>query len=132
MKEEQLVTAREAARILGISLDTLRRWDKAGTIATVRSPANRRLVPVTEVQRLTSMRAATAAPRSGSARNRLQCVVAAVEFDGFLARVELETVEPARLVAVITREAAQELGLEVGGSATALVKATSMMLETPR
>ncbi len=126
---KQMISAREAARILGISLDTLRRWDASGKIATERDAGNRRMVPESEVRRLTAMRTERAERRSSSARNRLACTVTNVEVDGFLARIEMETLEPARLVAVITRESAEELGLAVGSPATAVVKATSMMVE---
>lgn len=126
---EQFVSAREAARILGISLDTLRRWDAAGKLTTERDGANRRIVSQRELRRLTATRAESAQPRTGSARNRISCTITGVEIDGFLARIELEAVEPSRLVAVITRESAEALGLEVGGSASAIVKATSMMID---
>ena len=112
--------------MLGISLDTLRRWDRQGRIRTARDPANRRVVPVSEVERL---RAATTAPSGLSARNRLHGIVRDVRSEGVLAQVELEVVGPARVVAVITSEAARELGLEPGTEATALVKATSVMIE---
>jgi molybdopterin-binding protein len=120
----QLLPASEAARRLGISLDTLRRWDRAGRIRTVRDDANRRLVPLAEVERL------TAHERSGdvSARNRFRGVVRHIEIEGLLAQVELEA-GPFRVVSVVTREAVEELGLEPGMPATALVKATSVMLE---
>ena len=121
----QMVSAAEAARRLGISLDTLRRWDRAGRIRTERDPANRRLVPVAEIDRLRGGREAHAL----SARNRFTGVVRSVQLDGLLAQVELETTGPTRVVAVITREAAEELGLEPGQPATALVKATSVMVE---
>ena len=122
----QMVSAAEAARRLGISLDTLRRWDRAGRIRTERDPANRRLVPVAEIDRLRGGRE----PHDLSARNRFTGVVRSVQVDGLLAQVELETTGPTRGVAVITREAAEELGLEPGQAATALVKATSVMVET--
>jgi molybdopterin-binding protein len=128
--DSEFHSAREAARILGISLDTLRRWDSSGKIVTERDASNRRIVPHSEVRRLTSLRTETGVPSTGSARNRIGCTVTSVEFDGFLARVELETIEPARLVAVITRESAEELDLEVGSAATAVVKATSMMIDS--
>ena len=118
-------TASEAARALGISLDTLRRWDRAGRIRTERDPANRRLVPASEIERL----------RGGedtqtlSARNRFRGVVQRVEIDGLLARVEIEVTEPSRVVAIITRESAEELSLEPGMSAAGVVKATSVMVE---
>jgi molybdopterin-binding protein len=121
----QLLSAGEAARRLGISLDTLRRWDRSGRIRTERDPANRRLVPVAEVERLLGGREV----HDLSARNRFGGVVRAVKVDGLLAQVELETTGPTRVVAVITREAVEELGLEPGQPATALVKATSVMVE---
>ena len=124
MSGEEVYTASEAARALGISLDTLRRWDRAGRIRTQRDEANRRLVPASEVQRL--RRGST---EELSARNRFRGVVRAVEFDGFLARVELDVAAPARVVAIITREAAEELELKPGHAATAVVKSTSVMVE---
>jgi molybdopterin-binding protein len=112
--------------MLGISLDTLRRWDRQGRIRTGRDSANRRVVPASEVERL---RAAPGTPSGLSARNRLRGTVRAVRSEGVLAQVELEVVGPARVVAVITSEAARELGLRPGADATALVKATSVMIE---
>lgn len=120
-----MVPASEAARRLGISLDTLRRWDRQGRIRTYRDAANRRLVPVSELERLRG----GDTPHELSARNRFRGVVRAVKVEGLLAQVEIDTTEPARVVAVITREAAEELRLEPGMPATALVKATSVMVE---
>lgn len=124
MTDRELYSASEAARALGISLDTLRRWDKAGRIRTERDAANRRVVSAFEVARL----------RGGpddelSARNRFRGVVRDVEVDGFLARIEIDVTEPARVVAIITREAAEELALKPGVAATAIVKSTSVMVE---
>ena len=124
MSGEELYTASEAARALGISLDTLRRWDRAGRIRTQRDGANRRLVPAAEVQRLRG-----GSTEELSARNRFPAVVREVEVDGFLARVELDVTAPARVVAIITREAAEELDLKPGRAATAVVKSTSVMVE---
>lgn len=121
----QLLPAGEAARRLGISLDTLRRWDREGKIRTERDPANRRVVPASEIERLRAARQ----PSGLSARNRLRGVVREVRAEGVLAQVEIEVTGPARVVAVITSEAAAELGLEPGMDATALVKATSVMIE---
>jgi molybdopterin-binding protein len=118
------LTAREAARALGISLDTLRRWDRQGRIRTERDAANRRLVPVSEIRRL-----APSPDSDLSARNRFRGVVRAVELQGFLARVEIQVTDPSRVVAIITREAADELGLAPGMAASAVVKATSVMVE---
>ena len=119
----QAVPAAEAARRLGISLDTLRRWDRAGKIRTRRDAANRRVVPASELDRLNGRGDADV-----SARNRFPGVVRSVQVEGLLAQVELEA-GPFRVVAVITREAVAELGLEPGSPATALVKATSVLLE---
>ena len=124
MSSQQVLTAREAARALGLSLDTLRRWDRAGRIRTERDKANRRLVPTSEVSRLQRRK-----PEELSARNRFRGVVRAVEVDGFLARVELDITAPARVVAIITREATEELGLRPGQEAVAVVKSTSVMVE---
>jgi molybdopterin-binding protein len=121
----QMVSAADAARRLGISLDTLRRWDRAGRIRTERDSANRRLVPIAEIERLRGSRE----PHDLSARNRFAGIVRSVQLDGLLAQVELETTGPTRVVAVITREAAEELGLAPGNAATALVKATSVLIE---
>jgi len=120
----QFLSAQEAARALGISIDTLRRWDRAGKIAVERDSANRRVVAAAEVERL---RAPT--DETLSARNRFRGVVRSVEVDGFLARVEIDVTEPARVVAIITRESVEQLGLKPGGSAAGVVKATSVMVE---
>jgi len=124
VSSEQLHTASEAARALGISLDTLRRWDRSGRIRTQRDAANRRLVAASEVRRLQGRSA-----EELSARNRFRGVVRTVEVEGFLARVELDVTAPARVVAIITREAAEELDLKPGRGATAVVKSTSVMVE---
>jgi molybdopterin-binding protein len=120
----QLIPAGEAARRLGISLDTLRRWDRAGRIATERDAANRRVVPADEVERLLAREQG----HELSARNRFRGIVREVKLEGLLAQVELEA-GPFRVVAVVTREAVEELGLRPGMPATALVKATSVMVE---
>jgi molybdopterin-binding protein len=118
------LSASEAARALGISLDTLRRWDRQGRIRTRRDRANRRLVPASEIQRLRG-----GASQTLSARNHFRGVVERVQVDGLLAQVEIEVTEPARLTAIITRAAAEDLGLRPGMSATGVVKATSVMVE---
>lgn len=125
MRGPTAIPAGEAARRLGISLDTLRRWDRAGRIRTVRDAANRRLVPLAEIARLTGE---SAAEPTLSARNRLRGVVRDVKVDGLLAQVELEA-GPFRVVSVVTREAVEQLGLRPGVEATAVVKATSVLLE---
>ncbi len=117
-------TASEAAQALGISLDTLRRWDRQGRIRVTRDGANRRLVSAREIDRLRGAGAQTL-----SARNRLEGVVRDVKIEGLLAEIELDVTRGGRLVAVITRESAEALGLARGMSAKAVVKATSVMVE---
>ena len=118
-------TATEAARELGISVDTLRRWDRDGRIRTTRDSANRRLVSAEEIERLRGGGGA----HHMSARNRLRGTVSDVRIEGLLAQVELTVTEPARVVAVVTRDAVEELGLKPGMAATAVVKSTSVMVE---
>ena len=117
-------TAGEAAQALGISLDTLRRWDRQGKIRVRRDRSNRRVVSAREIERLRGGDTPTL-----SARNRLEGVVREVKLEGLLAEVELEVGRGGRLVAVITRESAESLGLARGMRATAVVKATSVMVE---
>jgi molybdopterin-binding protein len=121
----QLLSASEASRRLGISLDTLRRWDRQGRIRVERDASNRRVVPLAEVERIRGRDE----QHGLSARNRFRGVVREVRIEGLLAQVEIDTTEPTRVVAVITREAAEQLGLQPGQPATALVKATSVMVE---
>jgi len=116
-------TASEAAAALGVSIDTLRRWDRAGRIKTRRDSANRRVVTEAEIDRLRGAGGAEL-----SARNRFRGTVREIKAEGLLAQVELEA-GPYRVVSVITREALDELGLKPGAPATAVVKATSVMLE---
>ena len=119
------LTAAQAARTLGISLDTLRRWDREGKIEVARDDANRRVVPLAEIERL----GAGEGSHELSARNRFRGIVRSVEVDGLLARVEIDVTEPSRVVAIITRESAEELGLKAGMSAAGVVKSTSVMVE---
>jgi molybdopterin-binding protein len=122
---KQFYSASEAARLLGISLDTLRRWDRAGRISTARDSGNRRIVAAAEVQRLRG----DGEGGQLSARNRLAGTVTDVRVEGLIAQVELAVDEPARLVAIVTADAVEELGLKPGMSAAAVVKATSVMVE---
>jgi molybdopterin-binding protein len=118
----------DAARAIGVSVDTLRRWDRDGKIRTTRDEHNRRRVPAKEVERL---RAAPERHRTGaslSARNRFPGVVTSVESDGVMALVEIQA-GPFRVTAAVTRDSVEELGLVEGASAIATVKATSVMVE---
>ena len=122
------VTIGEAARAIGVSADTLRRWDRAGKLRTTRDSRNRRLVPVKEVERLRGAPQRHETGHTLSARNRFPGIVRSVEVDGVMALVEIEA-GPFRLTAAVTRDAVDELGLTVGSKATAAVKATSVMVE---
>jgi len=118
----------EAAKQLDVSVDTLRRWDRDGKLATTRDANDRRRVPVSEVERL---RGAPERHRTGdelSTRNRFPGTVVSVEVDGVMALVEIEA-GPHRVTAAITRDSVDELGLVEGVEATAMVKATSVMIQ---
>ena len=118
----------EAAKQLGVSVDTLRRWDKAGTVKMTRDGSNRRRVPVAEVERLRPSPERHVTGTSASPRNRFSGTVVSVETDGVMALVEIEA-GPHRITAAITRDSVEELGLTEGVKATAFVKATSVMVE---
>jgi molybdopterin-binding protein len=118
----------DAAKAIGVSTDTLRRWDQAGRLQTTRDARNRRRVPRSEVERLTARPPRHTTGDSLSARNRFPGVVRSVEVDGVMALVEIEA-GPHRIVAAITRDAVEELGLAEGVQATATVKATSVMVD---
>jgi molybdopterin-binding protein len=122
---KDVYTAREAAQALGISLDTLRRWDRDGRIRTRRDGANRRVVSAKEIARLRGDDGA----QHSSARNRFPGTVRDVKVDGLLAQVEILVTEPVRVVAIVTRDAVEELGLKPGSPATAVVKSTSVMVD---
>jgi molybdopterin-binding protein len=122
------VSLGEAARALGVSLDTLRRWDRAGRLRTVRDASNRRRVPQQEIERFSAHPQRHRAGHNLSARNRFAGVVRSVEVDGVMALVEIEA-GPFLVTAAVTRDAVEELGLTKGSRATATVKATSVMVE---
>jgi molybdopterin-binding protein len=122
------LTLGEAATAIGVSPDTLRRWDRTGKLRTRRDARNRRMVPAAEVRRLTRRPARHATGSSSSARNRLTGTIRSVEADGVMALVELKA-GPFLITAAITRDSVHELGLAAGVEATAIVKATSVMIE---
>ena len=115
----------EAAKVLGVSVDTLRRWDRTGKIRAGRDSANRRVIPASEIDRLRG----EAGGEHLSARNRFNGIVTDVTVEGLLARVEMVVSDPVRVVAVVTREAVEDLELRPGMAATAVVKSTSMMIQ---
>jgi molybdopterin-binding protein len=129
-------TVREAAALLGVSDDTVRRWADAGRLDLVTGDNGRALVDGKPLAALAQELAAESAlaeafPNSkASARNRLTGIVTRVTKDGVMAQVELQA-GPFRVVSLMSREAADELGLEPGTLATASVKATTVVVELP-
>jgi molybdopterin-binding protein len=128
MHADDGLTLGDAARAIGVSTDTLRRWERAGKLHTTRDAANRRRVPRREVERLSSRPTRHAVGDSLSARNRFPGVVTSVETDGVMALVEIEA-GPHRITAAVTRDAVEDLDLAPGVQVTAAVKATSVMVE---
>ncbi len=115
-----------AASALGVSADTLRRWERAGRVVFERE-GGRRLIAAEELARLLRERRAAGAG-STSARNRLTGVVLEVKRDGVMAQVEMACGEH-RIVSLMSREAADELDLKPGQTATAVVKSTIVVVE---
>ncbi|MDQ3092668.1 MAG: helix-turn-helix transcriptional regulator [Actinomycetota bacterium] len=125
---EQGLTLGEAAKAMGVSTDTLRRWDRAGKLTTTRDERNRRQVPAAEVERLGRRPRKRAGTVRGSARNRMDGIARTVEVDGVMALVEVQA-GPFTLVAAVTRDAVEDLALEEGSPITAVVKSTMVTLE---
>jgi molybdopterin-binding protein len=115
----------EVASAVGVSVDTLRRWEAEGKV-TFERRGNQRVLPATALPPLLASLAGSSA--TSSARNRLSGVVIAVKRDGVMAQVELACGD-FRVVSLMSRDAADELGLEVGRNATAVVKATNVIVE---
>jgi molybdopterin-binding protein len=131
MADEAGLLLGEAAAAIGVSPDTLRRWERDGKLRTTRDGANRRRVPPGEVERLARRPTRHRAGAPLSARNRFPGVVRSVESDGVMALVEIEA-GPHLITAAVTRDAVEELQLAPGVPATATVKATSVMVESER
>jgi len=118
----------EAAQMLGVRVETLRRWGREGKFAVERTSGGQRLVPASEVARLLAERRERPRVTSASVRNRFPGVVTEVKRDKVAATVEI-LAGPHRILAFVTREAVDEMGLEPGMHAVATVKATNVMLE---
>jgi len=116
----------EAAQLLGVSDDTVRRWAESGRIALSGTPAT---IEGVELASLAQQLGTEAQASGSSARNRFTGIVTKVTRDTVMAQVELQA-GPFRVVSLISREAADELGLEPGVLATASVKATNVGIET--
>lgn len=123
----------QAAEMLGVSVDTIRRWDAEGRIRMERSDGGQRLVALSEVSRLMRERRKAMADRpivAQSARNRFPGIVTRIERDAVAAVVEV-IAGPHRLVSLMTAEAIDDLGLQVGDEAIGIVKATNVIIEVP-
>ena len=123
---KEFYSAGEAARTLGISLDTLRRWDSQGRIKTRRDQSNRRIVSAKEIERL---RGEARAEHHVSARNRFSGIVRDVRVEGLMAQVEMVVTEPAVLTAIVTADSVRELEIKPGNHIVAVIKSTSVMVE---
>jgi len=123
----------EAAALLGVSDDTVRRWIDSGRLAALREGAGPAMVDGTDLARLAGQLHEPPEPgvtRSSSARNRLTGIVTRVVRDTVMAQVEIQA-GPFRVVSLMSREASDELGLEVGVQAVATVKATQVSVDIP-
>jgi molybdopterin-binding protein len=119
--------------MLGVGVETIRRWEARGRLKVVRSRGGQRLVPIAEVTRLLAERRRSGADRpivAGSARNRFAGIVTRIERDGVAAVVEV-LAGPHRIVSLMTAEAVEELDLRVGDEAVGVVKATNVIVEIP-
>jgi molybdopterin-binding protein len=128
-----LIRVGQAAEMLGVSVETLRRWEGDGRLVTTRSEGGHRLVDLADIARLLTERRQAAAARpivAQSARNRFAGIVTRIERDGVAAVVEVQA-GPHRLVSLMTAEAVDDLALEVGREAVCVVKSTNVIVEIP-
>ena len=121
---EDLIRIGAAAQALGVSVDTLRRWERDGRVEFERR-GNQRFLPAETLAELLRSRAPGG---KTSARNRMTGTVLAVEMDGVMAKIDLAC-GPYRIVSLMSREAAEDLGLKPGDTAAAVVKATTVIVE---
>ena len=122
----------QAAELLGVSVDTVRRWADEGRLKTTKAESGHRHIDGKDLARFMTENAKTYEPDSlvQSARNRFVGIVTRIEVDTLTAIVEVQA-GPHRVVSLITREGADELGVEVGDLAIAVVKATNVIIEVP-
>jgi molybdopterin-binding protein len=119
--------------MLQVSVETLRRWETEGRLRMSRSGGGQRLVPIAEVTRLLAEKRANGVERpivAGSARNRFPGIVTRIEKDRVAAVVEV-IAGPHRMVSLMTAEALDEMGLQIGDEAVCVVKATNVIVEVP-
>jgi molybdopterin-binding protein len=122
---DDLVKIGAAAAALGVSVDTLRRWERAGKI-TFERRGNQRYLHSGDLADRLRERGSTG---RSSARNRMQGIILAVKKDEVMAQIDLAC-GPFRIVSLMSREAADELGLKPGDQATAVVKSTTVIIES--
>jgi molybdopterin-binding protein len=133
MTADRTLRIGQAAELLGVGVETLRRWEDEGHLRVARSAGGQRIVALEEVSRLLAERRRTTRDRrivAQSARNRFAGIVTRVERDRVAAVVEV-LAGPHRLVSLMTAEAVEELGLQVGDEAICVVKATHVIVEVP-
>ena len=128
------IRIRNAAAYLGVSDDTVRRWIENGTLASSKDASGRSVVEGLDLARLARQNAILPVDPSEvgrSARNRFVGIVTDITMDTVMAQVELQC-GPHRVVSLMSSEAVRELGLELGSTAIAVVKATTVLIETPK
>ena len=123
----------QVAELLGVSADTVRRWADGGRLQMQRHTGGPRLIDGADLARFLTETTRTAEPEPvlESARNRFPGIVTKVEKDGLVAVVHIQA-GPHRIVSLMTREGADEIGLEPGDLAVGVVKATNVVVEVPR
>jgi molybdopterin-binding protein len=133
-EREQSLRIGQAAELLGVGIDTLRRWESSHKLRVIRTSGGQRIVPILEVSRLLAERRRDTADRpivAQSARNRFVGIVTRVERDGVAAVVEV-LAGPHRLVSLMTAEAVDELDITIGQEVVCVVKSTNVIVEIPR
>ena len=133
-EREQSLRIGQAAELLGVGIDTLRRWETTHKLRVIRTPGGQRVVPILEVSRLLAERRRGTTDRpivAQSARNRFVGIVTRVERDGVAAVVEV-LAGPHRLVSLMTAEAVDELDITIGLEVVCVVKSTNVIVEIPR
>ena len=131
--DDRTIRIGQAAELLGVSVETIRRWEAEGRLTTVRSGGGQRLVAIADVSRLLAGRRRTVPEPpivAQSARNRFAGIVTSIKRDEIVAQVEVMA-GPHRLVSLMTAEAVDDLHLRVGDRAVCVVKATQVIVEVP-
>jgi len=123
----ELLKLRDAARMLNISYPTLKQWIYRGKLRSIKTPGGHHRIAQSEIDRLTNSSPRKTSLRSISGRNKLLGTITEVKTEGLLTQVTLD-VGGQIVTAIITRQSSEELGLKMGMSAYALIKATEVMI----